>query len=304
MENTKTTVNDQYNHAQEKEHQTIYLTQSIVSDKFPSTVPPHYIQNDQDLLDTNSIFAEKKRKRLMIQRVAYMVIMNAVFPISLYYILKHYVPPVWALVLSSIPTILSVIIQAIFMRRIDSVGAGVIFGFTLSVVLASINGDPKLLLLRESFVTAALGLLCAITLIPIRIKTFTMKPILYYLARDLIPLKPVKFNDDNDNNDNTNNEDKTQSQDRMLFYWNNSSYFRRHLRILTIIDVFVLELEFGLKFYYILKFDLDTLVIISNLTLVAIGILVFLFTLWYILKIRKQLRLDEPSMLANANAIK
>ncbi|KAI9304860.1 hypothetical protein BJ944DRAFT_162815 [Cunninghamella echinulata] len=222
-----------------------------------------------------------------------MAIMNAAIPIGLYYILKSYVPPVWALVLSSIPTILSVIVQAIFMRRIDSIGAGVILGFILSVVLASINGDPKLLLLRESFVTAAVGVICAITLIPIQIKSFTMKPILYYLAKDLIPLRPVEFNDD-----------QTKPQDRMLFYWTYSPYFRRHLRILTAIDVVVLELEFGLKLYYILRFDLDTLVIVSNLTLVAIGILVFLFTLWYILKIRKQLRMDEPMMLAEANAIK
>lgn len=96
-----------YDHEKELNHQTIQLTHKI---------EPPEDHNDDDLLDTNSIFAKKKRKKLMVQRIVYMAIMNAAIPIGLYYILKSYVPPVWALVLSSIPTILSVIVQAIFMR--------------------------------------------------------------------------------------------------------------------------------------------------------------------------------------------
>lgn len=115
--------------------------------------------------------SKQKRRWLVFKRVAYIIIMNAAIPIALYYILKPHLPAVWALVLSSTPTIISVIVQAIFMKRIDSIGVGVIFGkqnqatfyvivllillglgFILSVVLAVLNGDPKMLLMRESFV--------------------------------------------------------------------------------------------------------------------------------------------------------
>ncbi|KAI8088960.1 uncharacterized protein BX664DRAFT_331820 [Halteromyces radiatus] len=250
-------------------------------------------KEDDDLSDTNTIFARKQRRKLMIRRISYMIIMNAAIPIALYYILKQHIAAVWALVLSSTPTILSVIVQALFMRRVDSFGIAVIFGFILSVILASTNGDPKLLLLRESFVTAGVGIVCAITLIPIRIRNFVMKPVLYYLARDLIPLRPVEFQDP-----------EKKSQERILFYWHHSSFFRTHLRILTAIDIVILELEFGLKLFYILQFELDTVVILSNSSLSAIGVLVFLFTLWYILWIRKYLRKDEPTMLKAADAIK
>lgn len=44
--------------------------------------------------------------------------------------------------------------------------------------------------------TVSLGFLCAITLIPIHIKTFTMKSILYYLAKDLILFNPIELNHD------------------------------------------------------------------------------------------------------------
>ncbi|CAO3594591.1 unnamed protein product [Absidia cylindrospora] len=266
-----------------------------------STQHEHELKNntdnddyDDDLTDTHSIFARKKRRALMFRRISYMVVMNAALPIALYYILKSHIPAVWALVLSSTPTILSVIVQAIFMRRVDSIGIAVIFGFILSVILASTNGDPKLLLLRESFVTAGVGVVCAVTLIPLRIRSFVMKPVLYYLARDLIPLRPVEFKD----------PVTRPPQKRILFYWNHSPFLRRHLRILTAIDIVILELEFGLKLFYILRFELDTVVILSSSSLSAIGVLVFLFTLWYILWIRKHLRKDEPMMLQGAHAIK
>ncbi|SAM09226.1 hypothetical protein [Absidia glauca] len=221
-------------------------------------------KEDDDLSDSHSIFARKKRRALMVRRITYMVVMNAAIPIALYYILKAHIPAVWALVLSSTPTIVSVIIQAIFMRRVDSIGIAVIFGFILSVILASTNGDPKLLLLRESFVTAGVGVVCAVTLLPIRIRNFTMKPVLYYLARDLIPLRPVEFKDPVTH----------PPQKRILFYWNHSPFLRRHLRILTGIDIIILELEFGLKLFYILRFELDTVVILSSSSLSAIGVMI------------------------------
>ena len=96
--------------------------------------------------------SKSKRRWLVFRKITYIVIMNGVIPIVLYYVLKEYLPKVWALVVSNIPTIISVIIQAIFLKRIDSLGIGVIFGFLLSLILAVLNQDPKLLLLRESFV--------------------------------------------------------------------------------------------------------------------------------------------------------
>ncbi|KAI8644703.1 hypothetical protein BD408DRAFT_412769 [Parasitella parasitica] len=257
--------------------------------------PPSYTKDviEKNAADDNdSILSKKKRRWLVFRRVAYIVVMNAAIPIALYYILKEHLPAVWALVLSSTPTIISVIVQAIFMKRIDSIGVAVIFGFVLSVVLAVLNGDPKMLLLRESFVTAGVGVVCAITLIPFRYKSFVLKPVLYYLASDLIPLKPVQF------------QDATQPpQKRMDFYWHHSAFCRFHFRLLTAIDVVILELEFGLKLFYILRFDIDTVVVLSNSTLSVIGIIVSLSTIGYIMQIRKRLRKDEPQMLRKALAV-
>ncbi|KAI8088070.1 uncharacterized protein B0P05DRAFT_356507 [Gilbertella persicaria] len=216
--------------------------------------------------------------------------MNAALPIALYYVLKSHLSSVWALVLSSTPTIVSVIAQAIFIRKIDSIGLAVIFGFILSVVLAAINEDPKMLLMRESFVTAAIGIICTFTLLPIRYKTFVLKPVLFYIVKDLLPLEPVQLEGH-----------QKPSQDRMDFYWQHSSFCRLHFRALTAINTIILEIEFGLKLYYILNFDIDTVVILSNSTLSVIGILCFLLTIAYIIQVKKRLKRDEPQMLKEAS---
>lgn len=92
-------------------------------------------------------------------------------------------------------------------------------------------------------------------------------------------------------------------QDRMEFYWQNSAYCRYHYRLLTVINVFILELEFGLKLFYVFKFDIDTVVILSNSTLSVIGIIVTIFTIAYIIRIKNQLKKEEPDMLMNSNAV-
>lgn len=120
--------------------------QSIPLDTYPpkykdlsleihNTIPANNFDMSIDSIENHymrgtSIMSMSKSKRrwLIFRKVTYIVIMNAAIPIALYYILKSHLPTVWALVLSSTPTIISVIIQAIFMRRIDSIGIAVIFG--------------------------------------------------------------------------------------------------------------------------------------------------------------------------------
>ncbi|OBZ90707.1 hypothetical protein A0J61_01232 [Choanephora cucurbitarum] len=261
--------------------QTAILKSHSLSDVEPLS---HCTEDEKN----HTLFSEKKSKRwFIIRKITYIVVVNAALPITLYCLLKSYMPAVWALVLSSTPTILSVVLQVIFARKIDSIGFGV------SIVLASINQDPKMLLMRESFVTAAIGVVCSLTLIPIRYKLFELKPVLYYIAKDLIPLEPIEVADK-----------ERPSQNRMEFYWQHSSYCRFHFRILTIIDMLILELEFGLKLYYILNFDIDTVVILSNLTLSVIGIVCFLLTIAYIMHIRRHLKEDEPMLIEQAELCK
>jgi hypothetical protein len=137
--------------------------------------------------------------------------------------------------------------------------------------------------------TAGVGGLMAITLIPIRYKSFELRPILYYIAKDMIPMLPI-----------THADGTTES--RVEFYWRVSPRFRYHIRVLSALDVFTLECEFGLKLFYILHFDLDKTVVLSNITLTIVGIVATLCTVYYAFWLRKQLKREEPELLAKEAA--
>jgi hypothetical protein len=130
----------------------------------------------------------------------------------------------------------------------------------------------------------------ALTLIPIRYKNFELKPILYYFAKDMIPMQPITHSDG-------------RLEPRLAFYWRASAKFRRHLRILSTLDILTLECEFGLKLFYILHFDLDKTVVLSNITLTIVGIVAMLCTIYYALWIRKQLKKEEPELLAKERSL-
>lgn len=125
----------------------------------------------------------------------------------------------------------------------------------------------------------------ALTLIPFRYKNFELKPILYYIAKDMIPMTPVKHTDGS-------------SEPRVHFYWRTSSKFRYHIRVLSALDILTLECEFGLKLFYILHFDLDRTVVLSNITLTIVGIVSMLCTIYYALWLRKLLKKEEPELFA------
>lgn len=84
-----------------------------------------------------------------------------------------------ALLLSSIPPIVWSIIQLIRSRTFDLVSMLVITGIALSLIATLFGGDPRLLLVRESFIAGVLGLIFLGSLLAPR-------PLLFYLAKSTV----------------------------------------------------------------------------------------------------------------------
>jgi len=84
--------------------------------------------------------------------------MNAVVPLVVYQVLKSYhysdlVALSAAGLLPAIGTCFGIIRQ----RHVDLIGALALLGTGVSIVAVLIGGDPRILLIRESFLTGALG---------------------------------------------------------------------------------------------------------------------------------------------------
>jgi hypothetical protein len=70
------------------------------------------------------------------------------------------VPEVWSLVISGFPPAVGVLIDWLRWRTLEMVGAVVLAGIGLSIVLALLTDDPTVVLLEGAIITGAFGLLC------------------------------------------------------------------------------------------------------------------------------------------------
>lgn len=91
--------------------------------------------------------------------VALDFLVNLGGPFLVYQLAAGHMSETAALMLSSAPPILWSIGQLLWNRKVDVVSLLVITGIALSLVAALLGGSPRLLLVRESFVTGIIGLI-------------------------------------------------------------------------------------------------------------------------------------------------
>ncbi|REE19511.1 hypothetical protein B0G71_2609 [Paraburkholderia sp. BL27I4N3] len=81
-----------------------------------------------------------------------------------------------ALIASAVPPIVWSLIELARFRRVDALSVMVVAGIVLSVAAMALGGSPRMLLLRESMVSGAIGVVFLLSL-PMR------RPLIFYLAR-------------------------------------------------------------------------------------------------------------------------
>ena len=81
-----------------------------------------------------------------------------------------------ALIASAVPPIVWSLIELVRFRRVDALSVLVVAGIVLSVAAMALGGSPRMLLLRESLVSGAIGVVFLLSL-PMR------RPLIFYLAR-------------------------------------------------------------------------------------------------------------------------
>jgi hypothetical protein len=122
------------------------------------------------------------------------LVIDGLLPFLTYILLTSYVPrlsQVIALSLSATFPTVNGLVTIVRRRHLDIIGAVVLVGIAVSIVAALVSGDPKLLLIRESFVTGALGMVCLTSLM-------WPRPLMFYIGRQFSvgedPAKIAEFN--------------------------------------------------------------------------------------------------------------
>ncbi|MBV9873627.1 MAG: hypothetical protein JO025_02765 [Verrucomicrobia bacterium] len=117
--------------------------------------------------------------------VALDFLVNLGGPFLVYQLAAGYMSETAALMLSSAPPILWSIGQLIWSRKLDALSLLVIAGIALSLVATLLGGSPRLLLIRESFITGIFGLVFLGSLL-------FPKPLLFYLAKTTVAKQGMK----------------------------------------------------------------------------------------------------------------
>ncbi|KAG9326018.1 hypothetical protein KVV02_008450, partial [Mortierella alpina] len=140
------------------------------------------VSHRQSVMDANNKALQRKQWRVL----AISMFFDVVLPIILYYILRSHMSTLAALLISSAPPAINCVAKFFIYRRVDPIGLLIIFGFVLSAILSVIDGNPRLLLLRDSFVTCASGLIFLASLVPIKIGKFQVRPLTYGVSAQML----------------------------------------------------------------------------------------------------------------------
>lgn len=164
-----------------------------------------------------------------------------------------------ALLISSAPPAIVVVVKIIYYRTVDPLGLIIVFGYVLSAIISVIDGNPRVLLLRESIVTCATGVIFLITMIPLKVGKFQMRPLIYGVTQQMMSIvPPVKYV----------YKGEVIDQSRAEFCWQWSTVFRRGIYTMTAAWGIILVLEFVAKLImYFSSLTVDQMVLYGNIVL-------------------------------------
>jgi hypothetical protein len=106
------------------------------------------------------------------------VVGGAVIPLGVYYLVRSHVSgDATALAIAGVPAAMWVGIQWLRLRRIDPIGAIILFGFIAGLIVsAALGGNAFVLKVRDSAFTGLFGLSCLASLV-------FSRPLMFYVGR-------------------------------------------------------------------------------------------------------------------------
>ncbi|CAO3645663.1 unnamed protein product [Cunninghamella blakesleeana] len=184
--------------------------------------------------------------------------LEIVLPLILYYVLRLFLSPLLSLLLAGVPAAFIVIFKYLKEKKIDMTGLLTLIGFIISGILAMVQSDPKLYLLRESTLTLAMGCMLFITIFPIKYKHHCLRPFFFYVARQIAISGSLYNKDDN-------------IRQSWNWFWEIWPTFRCYFRTLTGVWSFALISEFIVRVALLQTLDdVDDVIYFSNLYMFSV----------------------------------
>lgn len=214
----------------------------------------------------------------MLKSLGFSLLINAALPLLIYWALTSYahVSDLYALIASGVPSILDSIIGVIRNKRIDFLAGIVLAGIAISLLIILLGGNAKVLLIRESFFTAAFGLAFLVSL------AFP-RPIMFYFGRHFA----------------TGNNPKNIEWFDSLWQYEG---FRTTMRVMTIVWGIGLVLEAAIRTYLVFTLSIAQFLVVSPFVIYGIVGILVLWTFRYSRQGRQRSEALRQRMLAEQEA--
>ena len=190
---------------------------------------------------------------------------SALLPFATYRLLTAYVPSmseVMRLMVAGVFPAAHSVLGIILRRSLDIVAVIVIVGISVSIVATFVGGDPKLLLIRESFVTGALGLLGLSSML-------WKRPLMFHIGRQM-----------------------SAGRDPVLVARFDALWQRPHgprtFRVMTLVWAIGWLTEFALRVVMVETLTIPTVLAISPLVFGAINLGLFAWMFAYVRRVRRR----------------
>jgi len=203
-------------------------------------------------------------KKEIIRGIIITLLINGALPFIIYELLRSHMSSIAALSIATIIPLLDNLLSLLKKRRLDVFAAFMLISFLLGIMMVSIGGSERLLLIRESFVTGILGIIFLVSLL-------FPRPLIFYFA--------LRFTIGDDPN-------KTSVFTANWQY----AYFRFVLRFITIVWGLALIGEAAVRTILVFKLSVGQFLAVSNFVMYGFMGAAILFTIVYRRHSQKRLK--------------
>ncbi|MEA3124708.1 MAG: hypothetical protein QOD67_1727 [Caballeronia sp.] len=194
---------------------------------------------------------------------------NLVLPWLAYRLALPHWGELGALYASAVPPVIWSLVEFARTRRVDALSILVLLGIALSVVLMALGGSPRLLLMRESIASGAIGVVFLLSLA-------LRRPLTFYLARATVA------------------REGEGGAERFEALWNERPALRRSVRLMTAVWGLGLTGENALRSWLAWHWPIERFLVVSPFIGYGIYGALTVWTLMYRKKLQRRAT-DAPT---------
>ncbi|WP_322032946.1 VC0807 family protein [Paraburkholderia sp. J76] len=187
---------------------------------------------------------------------------NLLLPWVAYRLAEPYWGEVGGLVASAAPPLAWSMVELVRFRRVDALSAVILLGIVLSLLAVAFGGGPRVLLMRESLASGAIGAAFLISLL-------AKRPLVFYLTRATVA------------------RETREGVARLEQLWNENARFVAAMRLLTFIWGLGLCLDSALRTYLAATWPIERFLVVSPIIGYGVFGALMAWTFWYRTRMRR-----------------